>query len=586
MAYYLSRALFFALVLQIYLSQESYSFSFGWRSPTSSDETHTKTNNDHISYIKTGSPSGVALFSMEPLNEPNGIKLVEDAKHYLDGPNSCWRNAYRNLFATCPVILSDNEKKSRLAWELSDCFQKGSGRPAFPKCDSRATMQTCCKKLDDSAHKIYHGYYLKTDSICHQLQVDAFKYETERLVNGLKKCAELAEEKLGNIQEKSETLVRKSDKIDKSITSLDRQTLQVSETTKKVKDQMDVQLEHSNIVLEKSKKIVASQSVLLEGQADMRKEMEMLHESHDNLSHNVEKLKNEAVEIGKEINEVSNSMSTKMENLQNKADDVGNAVEISLDKQKQLLDGQSTALERLKFQSQALKESGATLQTLADFSRHQQEELLKGQEQLRLAQDQIVEESKSILAAQEAFRSKQASMLMELDRHFTLISRILLDTGLIKACMFYPFVLFILSMLTRLAVIFLVEISSRMYWYGLDLDKQLTISKNSFLVVAALRLLYSAFTYRDKKVLDQQMIMNLLEKLSTIEERKKGLEMESTDDEDDYDDYIDFLTDDEDPDFMLPERVAENSITTSSFSRKYDLRPRPSSPPMKYIHKY
>ncbi|XP_026434317.1 protein GAMETE EXPRESSED 1-like [Papaver somniferum] len=247
--------------------------------------------------------SGVALFSMEPLNEPNGIKLVEDAKQYLDSPNSCWRNAYRNLFATCPAILLDNEKKSRLAWELSDCFQKGSGRASFPKCDSRAKMQTCCKKLDDSAHKIYHGYYLKTDSICHQLQADAFKDETERLVNGLKKSAELAEEKLENIQEKSETLVQKSDEIDKSITSLDRQTQLVAETTKTVQNQMDVQLKHSNIVFEKSKEIVASQLNLLEGQSDMRTVMAMLHESHENLSHNVDKLKNEAVEIGKEINQ-------------------------------------------------------------------------------------------------------------------------------------------------------------------------------------------------------------------------------------------------------------------------------------------
>ncbi|KAI3992941.1 hypothetical protein MKX01_009684 [Papaver californicum] len=480
---------------------------------------------------------------MEPLNEPNGIKLVEDAKQYLDGPNSCWRNAYRNL---------------SLAWELSDCFQKGSGRPSFPKCDSRATIQTCCKKLDDSAHKIYHGYYLKTDSICHQLHMkfdslnivlsvliflthcmaDAFKYETERLVNGLKKSAELAEEKF-------ETSKKNLRLLSSNATSV--------RDTKKVKDQMDVQLEHSNVVLKRSKEIVESQSELLEGRADMRKEMEMLHESHENLSHN--------------INEVSNSMSTKMENLQNKADDVGNALD-------------QFCRCRLIYFYIFFR---ATLQTLADFSRHQQDELLKGQEQLRLAQDQIVEESKSILAAQEAFRSKQASMLMELDRHFTLINRILLDTGLIKACMFYPFVLFVLSVLTSfkrthhmrgwlllgLAVIFLVEISSWMYWYGLYLDKQVTIGKNSFLVVAALRLLYSAFTQRS---------------LVQLNKGRNG-----------YDDDIDFLTwiDEDlpednctDPDFMLPERVAENSITTSSFSRKYDLLPRPSSPPMKYIDKY
>ena len=54
-------------------------------------------------------------------------------------------------------------------------------------------------------------------------------------------------------------------------------------------------------------------------------------------------------------------MTLKMENLQSRADDIGEVAGQSLDKQKQLLDGQSTALEGLqfltKFQSQALEES-------------------------------------------------------------------------------------------------------------------------------------------------------------------------------------------------------------------------------------
>ena len=54
-------------------------------------------------------------------------------------------------------------------------------------------------------------------------------------------------------------------------------------------------------------------------------------------------------------------MSTKIGNLQSKADDIGNIAGISLDKQQQLLDGQSTALKGLqiltKFQTEALEES-------------------------------------------------------------------------------------------------------------------------------------------------------------------------------------------------------------------------------------
>lgn len=89
--------------------------------------------------------------------------------------------------------------------------------------------------------------------------------------------------------------------------------------------------------------------------------MTMLQESYKNLGNDIEKLRNEAIEIENEINKVSNVMSIKMQNLQHKADDIGNVAGLSLDKQKQLLDGQSTALEGLdfltKFQSQALEES-------------------------------------------------------------------------------------------------------------------------------------------------------------------------------------------------------------------------------------
>ncbi|KAF5194856.1 Gamete expressed 1-like [Thalictrum thalictroides] len=107
----------------------------------------------------------------------------------------------------------------------------------------------------------------------------------------------------------------------------------------------------------------------------------------------------------KEINEVSNTMSLKMQNLQNKGDDIGNVAGLSLDRQKLLLDGQSTALEGLdfltKFQSQAQEESRSALQNLVEFGQQQQEELLQRHEQLQHAHDHLVESSRHILEAQD-----------------------------------------------------------------------------------------------------------------------------------------------------------------------------------------
>lgn len=134
-----------------------YCHSWGWF--FSSKESHS---NEEI----------VAEFSMEPpINNQKGIKLLENAKRMAVSSNSCWQNAYQNLFAGCSEILAGEEKRSRLAWHLSDCFQKDTGSPPFPHCDVKSNMMSCLKNLDEDARDIYLEFYLETNSICHQLQL-------------------------------------------------------------------------------------------------------------------------------------------------------------------------------------------------------------------------------------------------------------------------------------------------------------------------------------------------------------------------------------------------------------------------------
>ncbi|MFS7924814.1 hypothetical protein Hanom_Chr03g00277071 [Helianthus anomalus] len=107
---------------------------------------------------------------MESLTSKKGVSLVEKAKRKAALTNSCWQNAYQNLFKGCSDILAREEQRSRLAWHLSDCFQKDTGRPHFPYCDVKSQMVNCLKKLDEDAHRIYLEFYLETNAICHQLQ--------------------------------------------------------------------------------------------------------------------------------------------------------------------------------------------------------------------------------------------------------------------------------------------------------------------------------------------------------------------------------------------------------------------------------
>lgn len=184
-------------------------------------------------------------------------------------------------------------------------------------------------------------------------------------MNDLRKSAQFAEEKLENIEERSENLLQSSKEIHDSLTWIDLRTQQVARASKNVEDNIDTVLKHSEAVFEQSKGIAASQLELQEGQVKMKKKFEegmaMIQGSYNNLGLEIDKLRNDAVEIENEISRVGNTMTLKMENLQSRADDIGEVAGQSLDKQKQLLDGQSTALEGLqfltKFQSQALEES-------------------------------------------------------------------------------------------------------------------------------------------------------------------------------------------------------------------------------------
>lgn len=150
-------------LLYLTLSTKVHSFSWNWFS--SSDKHQNSKHN-------TASIDGlVAEFSMEALNDPNAVELLENAKMKLEGSNPCWFYAYKSLFSSCTEIFAEEEKRSRLAWLLSDCFQRDSGRNSFPPCSMKTAMVDCLRKLNNDDHKTYLEFYLETNSICHQLQL-------------------------------------------------------------------------------------------------------------------------------------------------------------------------------------------------------------------------------------------------------------------------------------------------------------------------------------------------------------------------------------------------------------------------------
>lgn len=196
-------------------------------------------------------------------------------------------------------------------------------------------------------------------------RTEAFKHQTERLVNELKSSAEYADVKLRKIEEHGEVLLSNAKHVHDSLASIDVRTQQVSETSRVLEERVDSVLRYSEVVYEQSKGIASSQLELSEGQEKMKENlaegMALLQNSYENLGEEIVNLRNEASEIEKEIGKVGDAMSSKMSVLQSKADDIGSLAGTSLDKQKELLEGQSVAIDGLnfltKFQSQALEES-------------------------------------------------------------------------------------------------------------------------------------------------------------------------------------------------------------------------------------
>ncbi|XP_052195520.1 protein GAMETE EXPRESSED 1 [Diospyros lotus] len=594
--------LFLVLVCFLLFPQTSWGWFF------SSKETPAAGNPWNNEAI---SRDAVSEFSMEAMSNRKGVQLVENARKKMAAASSssCWQNAYENLFAGCSDILAGEEKRSRLAWHLSNCFQKDSGRPPFPYCDTKTRMVKCLTKLDQDAHRIYLEFYLETNSICHQLQTDAFKRQTERLVNELKKSAEFAEDKLEKIEERAEDLLQDSQHIHDSLASIDIQTQQMAEITKNVEDCVNAALRHAEAVHKQTKEIAGSQSELQESQSQMKHKLEesmaTLHESYRNVVGEVSKLKNEAAEIEKEIGRVGDAMASKMNTLQSKADDIGDMAGISLDKQKTLLDGQSVAIEGLQFlttfQSQALEESRGTLQKLAELGDKQQDELLQRQQLLQQAHDHLVENSRTILAAQEAFESKQASMFVALDKLFALHNAMLLESRLVKMFIIYSMLIFVLYLFTStkqtyavrprlyigLCATFLIEFVILRHGPS-NIEQQawvLSLVRSLFALIAAIQLLYAVCTFRDIELLNHQLLLKITEDLIEVFNGKRAKYEELSWDagsdinwpswvETELPEDVDNL---EDPDYLLQEEVGENSVPTTSTTKRYNLRRRHNS---------
>ncbi|CAO2831127.1 unnamed protein product [Amaranthus hypochondriacus] len=365
-------------------------------------------------------------------------------------------------------------------------------------------------------------------------------------------------------------------------------------------------MKHSKELNEQAKGISVSQMELLEGQGLMKEKMEEsfahILESSSNLREEIEVLQKKTGEIEKEVIRVGEGLSKKLQNLQGKTDGIAEMAGITVEKQHELLVGQSEALKGLQsltdFQSEALEESRVSLQEIVGFAHGQHQELQEQQKQLLQAHNLLAINSKSMLEAQEAFEWKQANMFKAIDKLFALHNAMLLESRLIKAIFIYSLLIVVIYMFTStkqtysvrcslyigLCIAFALECGI-LQFSSIEIEQKTqlrTIVKSLLCGYALIQLLYSFITYRDYEALNHNMLASLIEKVNNIE---KVRDFSLEDDSDiDWISWVDMdLPEDlsiaEDPDYMPPildqhEETLQNSLVTINQNKCYNFRLR------------
>ncbi|KAB5537501.1 hypothetical protein DKX38_015034 [Salix brachista] len=275
---------------------------------------------------------------------------------------------------------------------------------------------------------------------------------------------------------------------------------------------------HSEAVYKHSKEIAHSQSELQEGQAKMnenlRDGMSMLHDVSIMIWCTTSRPSNfhsfllvplaaliENVQFPwnayKQLQKLEIHCLQKMQTLQNSADDIENMAGKSLDKQKQLLDGQNPMHLR------------SMLQHFAEYGHKQQEELLQKQEQLQKVHDHLVENS--ILAAQL----------------FALQNAMLLESQIIKAFVLYTASIFIVYMFTSTKQTYTIRarlyVEVAMIRLTTNIIERQTWLINVFRLIygilASIQFLHAIFTYRPETE-EEKLLKEQIEHLKTEHEKE------------------------------------------------------------------
>lgn len=442
---------------------------------------------------------------------------------------SCWQKAYRKLLSSCSLILQDEEKKCRLAFEFTDCFLRMTGWPPPPPCPDNGLVRFCTEKFDQHTHEIYLAFFVETAAMCHHLQSEAFRKETSDVVNDLKQTGHWVLDKVKEVEGLSQDILNdaleQSKRLEEKLTGV--QTLSQTLLT---------QNQHFDTQLKSTLGTVQAVYDISDHIKTRQKELQELHHDMNQAIHTgVQDLEKAALQTHQQLHGISEG------NKQLSQQQVQLASSLA-DNIQRLKDSALQSLDELKdSQTSAMEETRESLKGLHDGAQKAQASFETWRTEMDDTNELLLKGSHAMLNAQEAFVEKQGSILSTLDRMFSLYDNILYESRALKLVLFYGTSLVFVHVLTcakqtnnaraHLYSGLCMSMAMELYLmkaYGSVLQNQQWIETRSYWIRAVFGvftttvIFYFIATYRDLSLQNHELLLKMHKKLSNIANQSRS----------------------------------------------------------------
>ncbi|KAH7302024.1 hypothetical protein KP509_23G052900 [Ceratopteris richardii] len=349
---------------------------------------------------------------------------------------SCWSTAYRKLFSSCKEILRDEEKKSRLAFELTRCFLIMNGWPSPPPCPDSKPIKSCTEKIDKSTLETYLVFFQDSAATCYHLQSEAFREETDKMINDLKNSGHLILEKVKDVDELSREIL--GDTFEQSEL--------IFEKLKNVEDHSAKLLQHHNVVEGLLNTTRDTLEAVYKGSDEILQMQMDLKSMHNDMNATL-------MEGFNKLDEAAQSTYEHLQGISQVQEEIGHQqVRLADTLSENILHLKDTALESMEelklSQAMVMEETRSSLKGLSQNVRTAQLEFELWTTELDSKSQAILSGSEEMLKAQELFVNKQNSIMGTLDRLFSLYDITLYESRAFKLFIFYSLSLVFLHFMT------------------------------------------------------------------------------------------------------------------------------------------